>query len=246
VRDLAPDRWLGSTSRMMGPSRSSASGLDVDSSRRSRPISSVPPTPDADDQRDERAIVDAVLAGDRDAYRLLVERESASLVRTCYRVLGDLHEAEDAAQEAFVTAYRSLASWRGDGPFGAWLTRIAVRIAIRVVGQRRSVTWLDLSAAAGPAADGTPSGAIDARSIADNRQTDPALMAVRAERAADLRTAVAALPEPYREVVTLRFFAELTLEEIARQTERPLATVKTQLRRGLLQLRGSVESRSDT
>src|SRR5262245_50389877 len=69
--------------------------------------------------RDERAIVDAVLAGDRDAYRDLVERESAAVVRTCHRILGDLHEAEDAAQEAFVTAYRSLAGWRGEGPFGA-------------------------------------------------------------------------------------------------------------------------------
>ena len=75
--------------------------------------------------------VDAVLAGDRDAFRVLVERESAAVVRACHRVLGDLHEAEDAAQEAFVTAFRSLAGWRGDGPFGAWLTRIAVRIALR-------------------------------------------------------------------------------------------------------------------
>ena len=96
-----------------------------------------------DDRRDDRAIVDAVLAGDRDAYRVLVEREGASVVRACHRVLGDLHEAEDAAQEAFVIAYRSLASWRGDGPFGAWLTRIAVRIALRQAGKRRAVTWLD-------------------------------------------------------------------------------------------------------
>jgi RNA polymerase sigma-70 factor (ECF subfamily) len=60
----------------------------------------------------DRAIVDAVLAGDRDAFRQLVERESASVVRASHRILGDLHEAEDIAQEAFVTAYRSLASWR--------------------------------------------------------------------------------------------------------------------------------------
>ncbi len=63
---------------------------------------------------------------------------------------------------------------------------------------------------------------------------------MRAERASDVRKAVAALPEPYREVVTLRFFAELSLEEIARQVERPLGTVKTHLHRGLLRLRASV------
>ena len=95
------------------------------------------------DHAGDRAAVDAVLAGDRDAFRILVEREGTQVVRACHRVLGDLHEAEDAAQEAFVTAYRSLASWRGEGPFGAWLTRIAVRIALRQAGQRRSVTWRD-------------------------------------------------------------------------------------------------------
>lgn len=144
-----------------------------------------------------------------------------------------------------MTAYRSLASWRGDGPFGAWLTRIAVRIALRQVGQRRSVTWLD---PAGPTATGTGdagSAAVDALGVEARPRTDPAMLAVRAEREADLRVAVATLPEPYREVVTLRFFGELTLEEIARQTERPLATVKTHLRRGLLRLRGTVEPWSD-
>lgn len=189
------------------------------------------------DQRDDRAIVDAVLGGDRDAYRHLVERESASVVRSCHRVLGDLHEAEDAAQEAFVTAYRSLASWRGDGPLGAWLTRIAVRIAVRQASKRRSVAWLE---PADPA-DGGRSTATDSQSVAARPRTDPAMLAVRAERAADLRSAVAVLPEPYREVVTLRFFGELSLEEIARQTDRPLSTVKTHLRRGLLRLRGTVE-----
>src|SRR5687767_10413022 len=63
--------------------------------------------------RDDRSIVQAVLDGDRDAFRLLVDRESAALVRICDRILADHAEAEDVAQEAFVTAYRSLASWRG-------------------------------------------------------------------------------------------------------------------------------------
>jgi RNA polymerase sigma factor (sigma-70 family) len=105
------------------------------------------------------------------------------------------------------------------------------------------VTWLEPHE--GQAADAT-SLALDARSMAASPRTDPAMLAIRAERAADLRGAVATLQEPYREVVGLRFFGELSLEEIARQTERPLATVKTQLRRGLLLLRATVEPRSDT
>jgi RNA polymerase sigma-70 factor, ECF subfamily len=230
---------------MMEAGRASASSSDDHASSRSGSISLASSSAPSDDQRTDRAIVDAVLAGDPDAYRHLVEREAASIVRACHRVLGDLHEAEDAAQEAFVTAYRSLGSWRGDGPFAAWLTRIAIRIALRQVGQRRSVRWLDPSAGRGSEGGDPASLASDAQAVAASPRTDPAMLALRAEREAELRVAVSTLPEPYRETVTLRFFGELTLEEIARQTERPLPTVKTHLRRGLLRLRGRVEPWSD-
>lgn len=191
---------------------------------------------------DERAIVAAVLAGDRDAFRRLVERESASVVRTCHRILGDHAEAEDAAQEAFVTAYRSLASWRSDGPFGAWLTRIAIRISLRQAGRRRTVAWRDPGRAM--LDDGAPSAAdraVDRASMSAAPWTDPAFLSMRSERATELRQAVVALPEPYREVVALRFFGDASLDEIARQTGRPLGTVKTHLHRGLARLRTRLE-----
>lgn len=191
---------------------------------------------------DERAIVAAVLAGDRDAFRRLVERESTAVVRACHRILGDQAEAEDAAQEAFVTAYRSLATWRADGPFGAWLTRIAIRIALRQAGKRRTVAWRDPAAArGGSAAPGAADRAVERASVAAASWTDPAVLSMRAERATEIRTAVTALPEPYREVVALRFFGEASLDEIARQTGRPLGTVKTHLHRGLARLRVQLE-----
>jgi RNA polymerase sigma-70 factor (ECF subfamily) len=196
---------------------------------------------DASATRDaDRDIVDAVLAGDREAFRMLVDRESAQLVRTCHRILGDLHDAEDAAQEAFVTAYRSLATWRGDGPFGAWLTRIGVRIAIRQAGKRRTVVWRDPVSGSGRTERGPVEVAVDQASMAAARATDPILLTLDAERATDVRLAVTALAEPYREVVILRFFGELSLDEIARQTGRPLGTVKTHLHRGLLRLRDAM------
>lgn len=125
-----------------------------------------------------------------------------------------------------MTAYRSLGTWRQDCPFGAWLARIAVRIAIRRSQRPRSVVWLDPM---NPGTDDVPGG------------PDPANFTLRSERAADVRAALVQLDEPYREVVALRFFGDLSLGEIADQTGRPLGTVKTHLHRGLLQLRASIE-----
>jgi len=185
----------------------------------------------------DAALVARVLDGEHDAFRTLVERESRTVVAACYRVLGDLHDAEDAAQEAFVTAYGSLATWRAEGPFGAWLTRIAIRIALRAATRRRTVTWIDPAAGSDVAAH----AALDASLRRSGGGEDPATQALRRERDADLRAAVAALEEPYREVVALRFFGELSLAEIASQTDRPLGTVKTHLHRGLARLRARIE-----
>ena len=172
-----------------------------------------------------------------------MERESRAIVRSCYRILGDLHDAEDASQEAFVTAYRALGTWRGEGPFGAWLARIATRVAVRRAGRRRPVAWI----VPRPISADGPSRGSDTISEATltaalGSAVDPAQLAVRAERAAAIRTAVAGLEEPYREVVILRFFGELSLAEIALQVDRPLGTVKTHLHRGLERLRRALES----
>lgn len=185
---------------------------------------------------DDRTIVQAVLAGDRDAYRVLVDREAAAVISACARVLGDRTEAEDVAQEAFVIAYRSLGSWRADGAFGAWLSRIAVRLAIRRSQSRKQVTWLDPLAA-----EADQPGQDRFRTMSATDAVDPATTMLRTERDAQVRAAVASLDEPYREVVALRFFGERSLQEIADATERPLGTVKTHLHRGLARLRRALE-----
>ncbi len=208
----------------MAPEGSEPWGRPIDRSTAGRAAAS---------PNDEPAIAAAVLAGDRDAFRLLVDRESAAVIRACHRVLGDLGEAEDVAQEAFVTAYRSLATWRGDGPFGAWLARIALRLAIRQAARRKTVAW------AKPAPGQDHDDRLNA--LPAGRGTDPEGVALRGERQRTVRDAVSRLDEPYREVVALRFFAERSLDEIAMITGRPLGTVKTHLHRGLIRLRGRLD-----
>jgi len=155
-------------------------------------------------------------------FREFVDRHATPVLRICYRILGRLDEAEDAAQETFVLAYRARATYRGDGTTDAWIARIATRESWRRHAQltKRTARIRPLDEAA------------EARA-----GTDPAAEAVTAERGAAVRDAVARLPEPYREVVTLRYFADLSPATIAEVVQRPEGTVRAQLHRGLARLR---------
>jgi len=174
-----------------------------------------------DEGVDDRALVDAVLAGDRQAFGHLVERETRSVYRVCLRILGRPHDAEDVTQESFVAAFRSIRTYRGEGSLRAWLLRIATRQAFRRLSQRRATVEL---------------AEIPEPRLAD-ASNEPTRVVVALESRREVREAVASLPEPYREVVALRFFADLSLAEVAEATGRPLNTVKTHLRRGLERLR---------
>ena len=166
----------------------------------------------------------ALAAGDLAAFQILVERETPRIFRTCYRVLGRIEDAEEATQETFVLAYRYLGAFRGDGHPAAWLTQIAVREAWRMAASRRrrrnATSELDADSLSIPH---------DAR--------DPLGEAMHGEERDRVRTAVQQLPDIYRQVVSLRFFAEFSILEIAEATDRPEGTVKAQLHRGLKRLR---------
>ncbi len=168
--------------------------------------------------------MDAVLGGDDDAFRVLVERESANVVGLCRRILGDPYEAEDMAQEAFLRAYRALPTYRADGPFGAWVWRIAMRLSVARLKQRPSDLHADPNRVEGWLID------LD-------RDTDPVGRLLGKEHRQEVLAAISALPPAQRQVVSMRFFGDRSLEEISSATGSPMGTVKSRLHRGLLTLR---------
>jgi RNA polymerase sigma-70 factor, ECF subfamily len=175
---------------------------------------------------DDRSLVDAILDGDQDACRLLVEREAATVFRCCFRVLGHIQDAEDVSQETFVIAYRSLRTWRGDGSLRAWLARIAMRQALRTADRGRRPMSLELD---------DDIKHVEPMTASSGDEPLPSL--ITSERAAQVRASVAALPEPYRETIALRYFAGLTPEEIALAVGRPVGTVRVHAHRALARLR---------
>jgi RNA polymerase sigma-70 factor (ECF subfamily) len=87
--------------------------------------------------RNDHAAIQAVLAGDKDAYGALVVRHSQTLFRVAYRITGNEADAEDAVQEAFLRGYRKLEGFESRANFGTWIYRIAVHCALDRVKHRR-------------------------------------------------------------------------------------------------------------
>jgi RNA polymerase sigma-70 factor (ECF subfamily) len=173
---------------------------------------------------DDLALAHRLAMGDEAAFEELVLRETTSVFRVCHRILGSVEEAEDAVQETFVLAFRALDTYRGDGPPGAWVARIAVRECWRRHKSlvRRAARTMALD---------------DVIMDTTADRADVAREVLSAEQRAEVRRAVEALPEPYRETLSLRFFGDLSPADIAAATGRPEATVRTHLHRGLQRLR---------
>jgi RNA polymerase sigma-70 factor (ECF subfamily) len=94
---------------------------------------------------DERALIRAVLAGDKDAYGVLVARHGEIMFRVAFRITESESDAEEIVQETFLRGYRGLAEFDGRADFRTWIYRIAVNCALRVLNRRRSESAVPIS-----------------------------------------------------------------------------------------------------
>jgi RNA polymerase sigma-70 factor (ECF subfamily) len=159
-------------------------------------------------------IIASVMAGDRQAYALLVRRYERAVQMVALHIVRDAHAAEDAVQDTFLAAFSGLGTLRDPSKFGPWVLQIARRQALRLAKRRSRM----------------PQAAGEAERIeTNNGHLDQELLEVLA--------ALSRLPETQRIVVTLHYLQGQDVAEIAAASGCPVGTVTKQLTRARQRLR---------
>jgi len=183
----------------------------------------------------ERLLLRRLRERDERAFREMVETYQDRVYNLLFRMIGRKEEAEDLAQEVFVTVFKSIDQFRGDAKFSTWLYRVAAnhcKNRIKYLSRRhdRKTDPLDDAAERASAAQG--GAPVGAGHIAT---PDRALEGAETERI--VQQAIADLDEDHRLVVVLRDIEELAYEEICQITGLPEGTVKSRLHRARLALK---------
>ena len=181
----------------------------------------------ADDQR----LIAACLEGDTTAFGLLVRRYQDRLFNTVFRLLDSAEDAQDVVQEAFLHAYQSLDSFKGDSLFFTWLYRIAVNAAISLKRKRRVVLSID----------GTRHGEAGSEPLDPSEESRPGHALEQAEQEKRVRMALNKLSPEHRAVLIMKDMEGQKYEAIAEVLQVPIGTVRSRLHRARLELRELLE-----
>ncbi len=191
----------------------------------------IPLTPE-----EETRLVERLRKRDEAAFNLFVRTYQNRVFALVHRMLGNRAEAEDLAQEVFVTVFKSIDLFRGDSRLGTWLYRVAVnhcKNRMKYLDRRRT-------RAHGAIDDARESDVSDGSAIGGRLpRPDEAMAGAQLEGA--IQTALAELDEEHRVLIVLRDLEGLAYEEIQRITGLPDGTVKSRLHRARAALRDAVE-----
>ena len=170
------------------------------------------------DAEAERKLIKAAARGSADAFESLVRENERMVYALSLRILGNEQDAQDAVQEVFLKAWRSLASFRGDSRFSVWLYRMTNNACLDQL-RRRRVTLVSLT----PEEDGE-----QAPDIPDPLP-GPQELLERKELQKAVRSALSELPEDFRRAIVLRETAGLSYAEIAEAMDIDVGTVKSRI-----------------
>ncbi|GGW81313.1 RNA polymerase sigma factor [Alteromonas halophila] len=172
--------------------------------------------------RDER-LVKKALKGDKKAWLTLIDRYEKQIFHYAIRMTGNTHDAADLMQDIFLSVFRSLDNFRGDGAFKAWLFRIAHFRCMEFYRRKRPEQGLD----------DTPEQPCD--------KPCPEMHLHGSQQSSAVVTAMQALPLAQKAVVELKFFGQFTFEDIALQLGISPNTAKSRLYSALARLKLELE-----
>lgn len=170
--------------------------------------------------KDQEKIIARARRGDADAFEQLVVAYRDQVFRLALRMCGSEADADEVAQEAFLSAWKALPNFRGESQFSTWLYQLTTHAAIDLMRREKRQIAADITEVS--AADPAPS---------------PQQQAEQSEQREIVRDAILQLAPEQREVVVLRFMEELSYEEIGAVLKLPSGTVKSRLNRAKAQLK---------
>lgn len=162
---------------------------------------------------EDNEFVARAIAGDMGAFDVLVEQYQKPVYNLAYRMLSNAADAEDAAQETFLRAYAGLKGYEPSRKFGTWLLSITSHWCIDRL-RRKKVVSLEF---------------LQDFSLIGGMTDGPERVAVERENEREVQRWLAALPEAYRLIVVLRYWHDLSYNEISEVTNLPLSTVRMRL-----------------
>ncbi len=187
---------------------------------------------------DFKLIDQAVGEGDEQAYAMLLDRYNKSVYHMVLKMVRNVDDAEDLTIEAFAKAFKNLHRFKKDYTFSTWLFRIATNNAIDFIRKKRLNT---MSLNTSFTDDNGEAVSIDVKDGNLNPQEE----AIKSQKIELIQMFVTKLPAKYQRLVRLRYFQELSYDEIAKELEAPLGTVKAQLHRARELMYDLVKNKKD-
>ncbi len=187
--------------------------------------------PSASDANSDVDLVRLAMDGNDAAFALIMRRYNRLLFRTVRSILKNDNDTQDAVQEAYLRAWRGLATFRADAKFSTWLVRIAVNEALGRLRSKGTATVIPLNAPN----DSEFSALEDHMQANPDEQPEP--LAMRTEMRHQIEARIDTLPDQFRSVFMLRGVEELTVEEVSAVLDIPEATVRSRFFRARSLLR---------
>jgi len=179
--------------------------------------------------------------GDRFAFRELVDLYQNKIYHLAYRMLGNVHEAEDIVQETFLRVYMNLTRYDTAQKFSTWIYRIGTNLCIDTLRKRKRKSNLSLDA---NIFDSDSSDGYDI--LPTGEEELPENQLVLSETKQQVREAIDHLPEQYKSIVILRYLHDMSLQQISEVLDMPVTTIKTRLYRAREYLRGRLDNNQET